>query len=73
MLNPFSGTCMSAPERITPESLSDGDAVSLLFELASHGDAERDTLVQLDAVVYGRLVEAYEADELPVLRQLAAA
>lgn len=64
---------MSAPERLPPESLSDGDAISLLFELAAHGEAARDKLVQLDALVYGRLVEAYEADELPVLRQPAAA
>ncbi|MGH8077046.1 MAG: hypothetical protein ACREPE_06950 [Lysobacter sp.] len=53
--------------------MSDDDAVTLLFDLAAHGEAARDKLVQLDALVYGRLVQAYDADELPVLRQLAAA
>lgn len=60
---------MSAPERIPPEALSDDDAVSLLFELAAHGEAANDKLAQLDAVVYGRLLEAYEADASPVPRQ----
>ena len=57
---------MSAPERMPPESLSDDDAVSLLFELAARGESAHDRLAQLDAVVYGRLLEAYDADESPV-------
>lgn len=64
---------MSSLEPISPESLSDNEAVTLLFELASHGDEARERLAQLDAVVYGRLRQAYDGEELPVLRPLASA
>lgn len=63
---------MSALESVSLDTLSDGDAVSLLFELAGHGEQAREKLVQLDALVYARLLQAYDADELPVLRQCAA-
>lgn len=62
---------MSALDPTSLETLSDGDAVSLLFELAGRGESSRERLVQLDAMVYGRLQQAYDADQPPVL-QLAA-
>lgn len=64
---------MSSLESISPESLTDNEAVTLLFELAAHGEEAREKLVQLDAVVYGRLVQAYDGEKLPVLHQLATA
>lgn len=64
---------MSALDPLSPEMLSDDDAVTLLFELAAHGETARDRLVQLDAVVYGRLLQAYDSDAPPALRQHAAA
>lgn len=54
---------MSAMESAPLETLSDGDAVSLLFDLAGHGERGREKLVQLDALVYGRLLQAYDGDE----------
>ena len=63
---------MSAFETVSLETLSDDDAVSLLFELAVHGEQAREKLQQLDAVVYDRLIQTYGPDELPAPRQLAA-
>jgi hypothetical protein len=63
---------MSALEPISPENLSDNEAVTLLFELAAHGEEAREKLVQLDALVYGRLMQAYDGEEPPALRQLGA-
>ncbi len=63
---------MSALDSTPLGTLSDRDAVALLFDLTGHGEAAgRDKLVQLDAEVYGRLVQAYDADQPPVL-ELAA-
>jgi len=63
---------MSTLESISLDTLSDGDAVSLLFELAGGGEPARDKLMQLDALVYARLLQAYDADEQPVLRACPA-
>lgn len=63
---------MSTFESVPLETLSDSDAVSLLFELAEHGEAAHEKLAQLDAVVYRRLLHAYATDEPPMLRQDAA-
>ena len=60
---------MSAFESTPLAALSDSDAVSLLFELTGHGDGSGDRLVQLDAVVYARLAQAYAGDEPPVPRK----
>ena len=63
---------MSAFESVSLETLSDDDAVSLLFQLAVSGEEAREKLLQLDAVVYDRLMQTYGTDELPEPRQLAA-
>ena len=63
---------MSAFEPVSLETLSDDDAVSLLFQLAVSGEEAREKLLQLDAVVYDRLLQTYGTDELPEPRQLAA-
>ena len=63
---------MSAFETVSLETLSDDDAVSLLFQLAVSGEEAREKLLQLDAVVYDRLIQTYGTDELPEPRQLAA-
>lgn len=63
---------MSAFETVSLETLSDDDAVSLLFQLAVSGEEAREKLLQLDAVVYDRLLQTYGTDELPEPRQLAA-
>ena len=63
---------MSAFETVSLETLSDDDAVSLLFQLAVSGEQAREKLLQLDAVVYDRLLQTYGTDELPEPRQLAA-
>ena len=63
---------MSAFEPVSLETLSDDDAVSLLFQLAVSGEQAREKLLQLDAVVYDRLLQTYGTDELPEPRQLAA-
>lgn len=63
---------MTVFETVPVETLSDGDAVSLLFELAMRGDEAREKLLQLDAVIYRRLLQTYGADELPEPRKLAA-
>ena len=63
---------MSAFEPVSLETLSDDDAVSLLFQLAVSGEEAREKLLQLDAVVYDRLIQTYGTDELPEPRQLAA-
>jgi len=63
---------MSALDSVSLDTLSDSDAVSLLFELAGHGGQPNEKLLQLDAVVYRRLMQAYDGDELPAL-QLSAA
>lgn len=63
---------MTTMELITIRTLSDDEAVARLFELTAKGDVDSAELVQLDAVVYGRLVKAYDADELPVLQNRAA-
>ncbi len=60
---------MSAFESAPLATLSDRDAVSLLFELTGQGDKSGDKLVQLDAVVYARLAQTYTGDALPALRQ----
>lgn len=56
---------MNALEPVPLETLSDDDAVSLLFELAGHGEDSREKLRRLDAVVYGRLARAYDGDQPP--------
>ena len=63
---------MSAFEPVSLETLSDDDAVSLLFQLAVSGEEAREKLLQLDAVIYDRLMQTYGTDELPEPRQLAA-
>ena len=63
---------MSTFESVSLETLSDDDAVSLLFQLAVSGEEAREKLLQLDAVVYDRLMQTYGTDELPEPRQLAA-
>ena len=63
---------MSAFEPVSLETLSDDDAVSLLFQLAVSGEEAREKLLQLDAVVYDRLLQTYGTDELSEPRQLAA-
>ena len=63
---------MSAFETVSLETLSDDDAVSLLFQLAVSGEEAREKLLQLDAVVYDRLLQTYGTDELPEPHQLAA-
>ena len=63
---------MSAFKTVSLETLSDDDAVSLLFQLAVSGEEAREKLLQLDAVVYDRLLQTYGTDELPEPRQLAA-
>lgn len=63
---------MSAFESVSLETLTDSDAVSLLFELVGHGEESREKMLRLDAVVYARLAQAYATDELPVLRLVAA-
>lgn len=63
---------MTVLDSVSPDTLSDSDAVALLYELAGHGNEGGDQLLQLDAVVYGRLLQAYDGDELPVLQQRAA-
>lgn len=50
---------MSALETVPLETLSDDDAVSLLFELAGHGAEVGEKLIRLDAVIYARLLQAY--------------
>jgi hypothetical protein len=56
---------MSALDPASLDTLSDGEAVALLFELTGRGEGARDKLVQLDSVVYGRLRETYGADRPP--------
>lgn len=63
---------MTTMELITIRTLSDDEAVARLFELTAKGEFDTQELVQLDAVVYGRLVKAYESDELPALQNRAA-
>ena len=63
---------MTTMELISTGTLSDDEAVARLFELTARGNAAADELAQLEAMVYGRLVEAYEGDELPVLANRAA-
>lgn len=63
---------MTTMELITIRTLSDDEAVARLFELTAQGDLGSAEMVQLDAVVYGRLVQAYNADKLPVLQNRAA-
>ncbi|MHB8912657.1 MAG: hypothetical protein ACYC42_08430 [Lysobacter sp.] len=63
---------MSKLDSVSLDTLSDSDAVSLLFELAGQGEQPSEKLLQLDAVVYRRLMQAYDGDELPAL-QLSAA
>lgn len=63
---------MSALDSVSLDTLSDSDAVSLLYELAGHGTDAGEKLLQLDAVVYRRLLQAYDGDELPMLQQSAA-
>lgn len=63
---------MSAFESVSFETLTDSDAVSLLFELVGHGEEPREKMLRLDAVVYARMAQAYATDELPVLRLVAA-
>ena len=58
---------MTALDSISLDTLSDSDAVALLFELTGHGDDAGEKLVQLDTVVYGRLMQAYDGDALPGL------
>lgn len=59
---------MSALDSLPLDTLSDSDAVSLLFELAGHGDESGQALKQLDAVVYARLAQAY-GDDPPLPRE----
>lgn len=59
---------MSALDSISLDGLSDSDAVSLLFELAGGGKQSSERLLQLDEVVYRRLVQAYDGDQLPTLQ-----
>lgn len=51
------------------DTLSDSDAVSLLFELTGHGQDAGDQLLRIDAMVYHRLAQAYDGDAPPVLQQ----
>lgn len=60
---------MTALDSVSLEALSDSDAVALLFELTGHGDDAGEQLLQLDTVVYGRLMQAYEGDESPALEK----
>jgi hypothetical protein len=55
---------MSALDSLPLDTLSDSDAISLLFELGGHGDESAQALKQLDAEVYARLAQAY-GDESP--------
>lgn len=48
------------------DTLSDSDAVSLLFDLTGHGEDGSGRLVQLDNEVYQRLLQAYEGDAPPM-------
>ena len=60
---------MSNFESVSLNTLSDSDAVSLLFELTGHGQDAGETLLRIDAEVYQRLMQAYDGDSLPVLQQ----
>ncbi len=42
------------------DTLSDDDAVALLYELANKGDNGSNEFVQLDSMVYQRLLQAYD-------------
>lgn len=53
------------------DTLSDSDAVSLLFDLTSDGEQTGDKLQRIDAEVYQRLMQAYGGDEMPLLHKLA--
>lgn len=57
---------MSTLDSVSLDTLSDSDAVSLLFELAGHGKPSSEKLLQLDAVVYRRLLQTYDGDESPL-------
>lgn len=57
---------MTALDSVSLDTLSDSDAVALLFELTGHPDDAGEKLLQLDTVVYARLMQAYDGDALPV-------
>lgn len=58
-------------DSVTLDELTDSDAVSLLFELTGGGEHSSENLLKLDAVVYGRLLQTYDGDELPSLPNCA--
>ena len=63
---------MNALDSASLDTLSDSDAVSLLFDLTGHGEDASGKLLHLDNVVYRRLMQAYDGDELPHLQRSAA-
>lgn len=54
------------------DSLSNDAAVELLFQLTASGEHSTE-LVQVDALVYERLLRTYEADDVPTLQNLVEA
>lgn len=63
---------MTKMELVKIDTLSNDDALARLFELSTKDDVDSAELARLEAVVYGRLAQAYDADELPVLQKRAA-
>ena len=41
------------------DTLSDGDAVAMLFDLVNRGDGAGDEMQRLDAMVFARLLRSY--------------
>ena len=63
---------MSALDSVSLDTLSDSDAVALLFELAGQGEPSSEKLLRLDAVFDRRLLRTYDVDESPALLHSAA-
>jgi len=57
---------MNALDSVPLDTLSDSDAVSLLFDLTGHGEDGSGRLLQLDNVVYQRLLQTYQDDASPL-------
>lgn len=55
------------------ESIPSLDAVTRLFELVARGEADSAEAAQIEALVYDRLMRAYEGDDVPSLTHLMAA
>ena len=58
---------------LTLDNVSDDALMSRLFELAQDGDASSSEMEQLDAAIYGRLLQAYGETAEPASAERKAA